>query len=306
MTDLPDIQYLHHHEINKKKWDDVISASGNGLIYAYSFYLDQMAEHWDALVLNDYDAVMPLTWNKKLGIYYLYQPAFSACLGVFGQQVNGAMVDRFVESVPSKFRLIEISLNAGNVFNGQANKFIPAANYVLSLNKSYPELYSGFRENHQRNIQKSLQSGNVVHKGILIDEVIELNKQQMKKVASVADKDYDHLRKVYEFLCKQDKAVTYGILSSQNKVLSSCAFFFSHNRAYYILVGNDPEGRNTGASHALINAFVMDHAGQNLLLDFEGSDIESLALFYAGFGSIKETYPVIRWNRLPWWLRWVK
>jgi GNAT acetyltransferase-like protein len=306
MSDLPDIQYLHHHEIDKKKWDEVISNADNELIYAYSFYLDHMARHWDALVLNDYEAVMPLTWNKKFGIYYLYQPAFTACLGIFGQQVNAEIVDRFVQSVPSKFKLIEISLNAGNKFTGQSNRFIPAANYVLPLNKSYDELYSGFRENHQRNIQKSRQAGNVARENISIDEVIKLNKQQMKKVASVADEDYDHLRKLYEFLSKQGKAVTYGILSNQTNLLSSCAFFFSHNRAYYILVGNHPEGRTTGASHALIDAFIAHHAGQNLVLDFEGSDIESLALFYAGFGSIKEIYPVIRWNKLPWWLRWAK
>src|SRR5262249_29155664 len=145
--------------------------------------------------------------------------------------------------------------------------------YVLSLNKSYDDLHRAFRENHQRNIQKSRQSGNIVQKNISIDEVIKMNKQQMEKVASVADEDYEHLRKLYELLRSQGKAVTYGVMSNQNKLLSSCVLFFSHNRAYYILVGNHLEGRNTGASHALIDAFIRDHAGQNLLLDFEGSDI---------------------------------
>jgi Acetyltransferase (GNAT) domain len=306
MPDLPDIQYFHHHEIDKQKWDDVVNNAGNGLIYAYSFYLDHMAKHWDALVLNDYQGVMPLTWKKKFGIYYLYQPAFTACLGAFGQHLNAEIVDQFVQSVPSKFKLIEISLNAGNKFSGQSNRFIPAMNYVLSLNKSYEELYTAFRENHQRNIQRSLQAGNVFQKDISIDEVINLNKEQMKKVSPLSDEDYDHLRKLFEFLANQGKANTYGIRSNQSKLLSSCVFFFSHNRAYYILVGNHPEGRNTGASHALIDAFIRDHAGKNLVLDFEGSDIESLALFYAGFGAIKEPYPVIRWNGLPWWLRWMK
>jgi hypothetical protein len=306
MAAVSDIQYLQHHDIDKKEWDDVISNAPNGLIYAYSIYLDGMAKRWDALVLKDYEAVMPLTWNKKFGLYYLYQPAFTACLGVFGQRINDVMVDQFVRSIPSKFKLIEIALNGGNKFSGQSSRFIPATNYVLPLNKSYNDLYRAFRENHQRNIQKSVQSGNVIRKDIPIHEVIQLNKQQMKKVASVTNEDYDRLRKLYQFLCKQDKAVTYGIMSKQDKLLSSCAFFFSHHRAYYILVGNHPEGRNTGASHSLIDAFIRDHAGHNLVLDFEGSDIESLALFYAGFGSIKETYPVIRWNRLPWWLRWMK
>ena len=59
------IQYLTHYQIDKAKWDDCIGKADNGLIYAYSFYLDQMSKNWDALVLNDYAAVMPLTWNRK-------------------------------------------------------------------------------------------------------------------------------------------------------------------------------------------------------------------------------------------------
>ena len=77
------IQYIQNKEINKAKWDDSITESSNGLIYAYSWYLDTMSKNWDALVLNDYEAVLPLTWNKKYGVYYLYQPWFCASLGIF-------------------------------------------------------------------------------------------------------------------------------------------------------------------------------------------------------------------------------
>ena len=65
----------------------------NGFIYGYSFYLDHMAKHWDALVSGDYEAVMPLTWNRKYGIYYLYQPFLAAQLGVFGASINAATVE---------------------------------------------------------------------------------------------------------------------------------------------------------------------------------------------------------------------
>ncbi|WP_315816464.1 hypothetical protein [Paraflavitalea speifideaquila] len=56
------------------KWDRCIADAPNGLIYGYSFYLDKMADNWDGLVLNNYEAVMPLPWKKKWGIYYLAHP----------------------------------------------------------------------------------------------------------------------------------------------------------------------------------------------------------------------------------------
>src|SRR6187431_1007687 len=102
------IQYLSHKEIDKTKWDACIEQASNGLIYPYSFYLDSMSKHWDALVLNDYEAVMPLTWNKKYGFYYLYQPAFTASLGVFGKSLTKEVIEDFVSMFPSKFKLVEI------------------------------------------------------------------------------------------------------------------------------------------------------------------------------------------------------
>jgi len=306
MADVHNIEYLPFNKIDKLKWDKCIDQADNGLIYGYSFYLDHMAKHWDALVLNDYEAVMPLTWNKKYGIYYLYQPSFTACLGVFGKNLTEAVTQEFIRAIPKKFRLIEISLNHGDVLSSPPPFVISRINYVLWLHKSYDDLYRNYRENHQRNIQKSLQVQCAVKKNIAVTDVIELNRQQMKNIATQADKDYDRFKKLYEFLSSQNKAITYGIVSKQNELFASCVFFFSHNRAYYIVVGNHPGGRNTGASHALIDAFIKDHAGEDLILDFEGSDIESLALFYSGFGAIQELYPAIRWNGLPWYLKWMK
>ena len=128
----------------------------------------------------------------------------------------------------------------------------------------------------------------------------------MKNITSTEDRDYDRFKNLHEFLSTQNMAMSYGVFNTQNELLASCVFFFSHNRAYYIMVGNHPDGRDVGASHTLIDAFIKDYAGRNIILDFEGSDIESLALFYSGFGAKQEIYPAIRWNRLPWYLRWIK
>ncbi|HRG24810.1 MAG TPA: hypothetical protein PLL23_10470, partial [Chitinophagaceae bacterium] len=69
---------------------------------------------------------------------------------------------------------------------------------------------------------------------------------------------------------------------------------------------NHPNGKTIGASHALIDAFIADYAGQDLLLDFEGSDIRNLAFFYSSFGAIQEIYPALKINRLPFYLKWLK
>jgi len=300
------IQYLSYKEIDKQKWDACIEQASNGLIYPYSFYLDAMAKHWDALVLNDYEAVMPLTWNRKYSFYYLYQPAFTASLGVFGNNLNKELIDDFIRSIPSKFKLIEISLNAGNIIGDSKAFSLLRSNYILHLNKPYEEIYKVYRDNHKRNISKALQLGCSVSKEIPVDEIIQLNKEQLQHIDGTKPEDYPNFKKLYAFLKNKGQAKTYAIIDPKNKILASAVFFFSHNRAYYIMVGNHPEGKTLGASHALIDAFIKDHADQNLILDFEGSDIRNLAFFYSSFGATEEIYPALKINKLPWYIRLLK
>lgn len=312
MAEEGQIKYLTNKEIDLAKWDACIKNAPNGLIYAYSFYLSHMAKNWDALVLNDYEAVMALTGNKKYGFYYLYQPEFAASLGVFGKNMTEGIVKRFIDAIPQKFKLIEISLNHKNNFPSVINGYYPRVNYVLDLNKPYEELIKSYRENHKRNIAKALQLGCKANKEISVDKVTRLNQQYLKHVNNTSENDYSNFEKLFNELKKKNNsdsnlnAKVYGIIDQQNKILASAVFFFSHNRAYYILVGNHPDGKTLGASHALIDSFIRDHAGQDLVLDFEGSDIRNLAFFYSGFGAKEEIYPAIRINRLPWYVRLFK
>jgi hypothetical protein len=300
------IRYLTQREIDKAKWDECIRNASNGLIYGHSFYLDHMAAKWDALVLNDYEAVMPLTWNKKYGIYYLFQPFLAAQLGVFGNNMSAELLERFLNTIPSKFRYWDFYLNHGNVYALQKFNLYQRRNYVLALNKPYEELYKGYRENIQRNIRRSQQAGCTALNGFDPEQVIELAIEQMRNYTKESSENVERFRKLYHYLQPQGMATTYGIQSARNELIASCIFLFSHNRAYYILVGNHPDGRTIGASHALIDAFIKDYAGKTLLLDFEGSDIRNLAFFYSSFGAREENYVGIQLNRLPFYLKWMK
>lgn len=290
--------------------------ASNGLVYGYSIYLDSMAKHWDALVLskgeltdlaeNEYEAVMPLTWNKKYGITYLYQPFLTAQLGVFGENITAALTERFLKAIPLHFRYWDIYLNHKNVFPLESFDLYRRNNYVLHLNQPYRTLYNAYRENIQRNIRRAEQAGCRTIKDFEVEKVIDLALAQMRSYTKESSENVNRFRELYTQLHTQNKATTYGILSPTEELIASCVFLFSHNRAYYILVGNHPNGRTIGASHALIDAFIKDHAGKEMLLDFEGSDIRNLAFFYSSFGAVQENFAGIKLNRLPFFIKWLK
>lgn len=265
-----------------------------------------MAKHWDALILGDYDAVMPLTWNRKYGVYYLYQPFLTAQLGIFGTSVNAATVETFLQAIPARFRYWDFYLNYQNTFPLNNYRIYQRKNLVLNLNKPYEEIFNNYRENIQRNIRKAEQLGCRAVKNIEVEKVVELATQQMKTYTKESADNVKRFTELYHQLYDRQQAGSYGIMSAKNDLVASCIFIFSHNRAYYILVGNHPDGRTVGASHCLIDAFIKDNAEKEMLLDFEGSDIRNLAFFYSSFGATEENYAGIRLNRLPFYLKWLK
>lgn len=300
------IFYLPQASIDKQKWDHCIDNADNGLIYAYSFYLDAMSKNWDALIAvkgnpaeDEYEAVMPLTWNKKYGIWYLYQPFFAAQLGVFGNNLSLEIIASFLKKIPVKFKYWDFYLNKENLYSMPGFPMYERSNYVLNLNKGYQELTAQYAKSHLRNIKRAKDAGNLLKKNIPLAEIICLAKEQSKSFSPIREKDYENVAQLFEVLLQKNMAVTYGIYSVQQKLVASAAWFFSHKRAYYILVGNHPNGRTSGASHLMIDCFIQEHAGKNLLLDFEGSDIKNLAWFYQSFGASLEKYPGIKLNKLP-------
>ncbi|AXY75185.1 GNAT family N-acetyltransferase [Paraflavitalea soli] len=298
------IQYLQRAQIDTVKWDNCLAAAPNGLIYGYSFYLDRMAVDWDALVLNDYEAVMPLPWKKKWGTSYLAHPPITASLGIFGTAVTPALTGLFIQAIPPRFKLVDLLLNPAN--------FLPTSqlqsirnNYVLDLQSTYADIYSHYRNNVRRNIKKAQQLNCRYAVGIQVEEVIRLAHWQIQQQATnIGEEDYAHFKDLFHYLLSNQAAEACGVYTPNDELVASCVWFYSKARAYYILVGNHPNGKTLGASHYLIDRFIEAHAGQELILDFEGSDIASLAFFYSSFGAVNEAYPALQFQRLPWWLQW--
>ena len=54
------------------------------------------------------------------------------------------------------------------------------------------------------------------------------------------------------------------------------------------------EGLKSKANFLLVDTFIKNNSNAGIILDFEGSNIEGIARFYAGFGAKKTTYQEIK------------
>lgn len=299
-----DIKYLTYNQVNKTKWDERIKAAGNGILYASSGYLNQMAPQWNALVLKDYEIIMPLPWRKKFGISYLFQPSISPALGIFGDGITAEITDAFLANIPAKFKVWDISFNSSNKILPNKGTLIQRNNFVLNLDTAYSRIQQNYSENIRRNIAKAIKSGCVISKEISFDTVANICKKEFPAFTRVEDGLFEKLQQVY--IAYKAQSVSYGVFSGEGKLLASCIFLFFKKRAYYWLVGNTPQSKLYGASSLLLDNFIKDHAGRDLLLDFEGSDTASVAEFYKKFGSVAEPYTTLYLNKLPFPFNFLK
>jgi hypothetical protein len=299
------IRYLRRQQLDIARWDACIDRSRNGLIYGRSWYLDAMADgQWDGLVLNDYDAVMPLCWRRKAGIRYLYQPPFTQQTGIFSPQIiTPPQVAAFLETVQTHFRFAEIFLNFGNLHHSLTRH----ANFILPLDAPYATLAGNYKGDLVRNLRLAERSRLTYSPGPGLDPVLDgYRHEYAARTPHVLPSDYTHFGDLCHFLQANDQVILRAVTSLEGKIVATALLLRDRFRLYLLQSTTFPEGRRLEANHYLLDRLVREWAGSGLILDFEGSDLPGVAHFYKNFGGIDQPYYFYRYNRLPWPLRSIK
>ena len=298
------ITYLTHEHIDLKRWDDCISQAPNGLVYAWSWYLDIVHPEWDALVEMEGDkylSVMPITHKRKCFVNYLCQPFFVQQLGVFSlDPITPETTQAFLKAIPRKYRLVEIRLNEKNPVEMSWQGIGIHRNHLLDLHRDYNSLSFEYHDNTQRNLKKSLKYGLQLVEGVSIQELIRLFRNDRgAMVKHWGDAEYARLERLTEAAITSSNAFVYGVKSSDNdEIICGALFMKSHHRITFLFSGNSKVGKEVQAMSYLIDKVIQMYSGQPLVLDFEGSDDENLARFYHGFGGKPVSYPsyTYRWK----------
>lgn len=301
------IKYLLHKNIDKSRWDECVQKSRNGIIYAFSWYLDRVCPGWEALVENDYQKVMPLTAGKKYGIAYLYPPFFTQQLGLFSQElITDEDMNSFLRAIPEKYKFIEINLNSYNSYTGNDFSVKKNINHELDLGRPYEIIFSGYFENTQRNIVKARKNNLSIRKNIPVAEVIGLFRQNKgKEINVLKERHYSVFKKLSEYALASGHAETRGVFSS-GMLCAGVVFMKTDSRSVFLFSGSGEEAKKKRAMFFLIDEYIREYAGQNIIFDFEGSNDKNLARFYRGFGSKECVYLQVRKNKLPQPLKWLK
>ena len=286
------IRYLTHNHIDTQRWDECIAQSPDGMVYAWSWYLDVVHPGWEALVEDDYETVMPLTGGKKYGINYLFQPFFTQKWGVYGKNVvEKEKIEEFLAAIPEKFKFAEFRINHYQVENHR--------NIELSLNQEYPVLAENYHSNTKRDLAKAKKENLKVVEDVEPSAIIELfRKNRGSDIKKWGDKEYNRLLNLVETAKKHDSCLILGTKNADNQLVAGAFFMISHKKIVFLFSGADESNKELHGLSFLLDFVIEKYSRTDYILDFEGSDNDGLARFYKGFGGKEIFYSELKFNKL--------
>jgi hypothetical protein len=300
-------------QIDVDKWNDCINHSKQSIIYGLSWYLDIVSPQWNAYIKEEngkYTSIFPLAVNKKFTIRYIFQPVFAQQLGLFSTKSNEEKEDlkKILTLLPKRFKYIDYHLNSDNSKSlNEKGTFVfqKKVTHHLYLNKDYQTLFKAYSENHKRNIKKSLSQNFILKYSDNITCLISLFKTEVgKDLLKVKEVMYNTLLSLYTEAEKRNMCKLIFSEDIHGEVYAGALFLYYNNMIIYLFGASSKPGKKNGAMSMIFNEVIKDNAGiSDRILDFEGSDIESIARFYKGFGAKPVFYTSIKLNTLPFLIK---
>lgn len=286
---------LKRHQIDEQKWDQLISNSNPSLPYGYCYYLDAVAENWEAIVLNDYEAVLPLVWLRKWGVKCLYQPYYCQQLGFFSKQKLSPETLKQMLAFTKNFPFAQINLNVSAQSIAAECGLVTKKNLLLPLQSTYVEIKTKFSDNHKRNIAKAEKSN---WRFSEIEDVQQFQKFYLQNINPQKENFKPKHRKIFNRLTQElmEKKVAkiFVVYSGTHALQAACMMLLHQHRLINVMNTSSQEGKKNGGSHFLFSNIIRQYANSPYVLDFEGSSIAGIARFYEGFGAQPETFFMYR------------
>ncbi|WP_439127559.1 hypothetical protein [Polaribacter sp.] len=279
------IHYVKRKDLDTEKYNYCIENSLQSRVYAFSWYLDVVADHWDVLVLEEYKAVMPIPWKKKYGIKYVTQPYFCQQLGVFSiDTISKNQQEIFLKHIPKKYLKVTLSLNSKNILiSNNLNRL----NYFLKIPEDYKQLYKNFSKGRKHAIKVGEK------------EALEVKNTTANNLLRIHKKHYnftipeDKLIKLVKIANTKKAVMVKGVFKA-GVLLGGAIFIVSNTRIIYLFSVFTEEGRKFQASSFLISIMLKGKENIGKILDFEGGNLENIGRFYRSFGAKEEHYSVFK------------
>ena len=291
------IRFVCHQEIVPELWDRAVLTSACPTALATFELLNALTgdAQWDALVEDEYKAVLPLPHRTKAGISYIYTPFFLPRMGIFAPKpVDAKKTLEFFNAIPDNFKQVDLLFNPCNDATLLPSEKVELVSHVTCLNRPYDEMAKGFSTNTRRNIHAAEKHFLTIEKNEkFVEPIINLFKDNRGKSRSVHYKsqDYQHLAEAAKLLIKAKRLDVMGVFNPDQRLMAGAFMVRDVDRTWFWFSGRDEAVSEAKPMFFLLNEYLKNLSDSGIMFDFNGSTNENVARMYKGFGGLP--YPIV-------------
>ena len=297
---------VNRKEVDYAKWDHTIKYAINSFTYGYSWYLDAVSDDWEAIIVNDYEYILPLPYRNILGVFKYYsQPILSQQMGPFGKHIpSKEILELIFSQLPSGPVRLNINLSE-NINLPESYKSLNPKQHInqtLSIDQDIATVKGKFTNNPRRALQSKLKNfgklEQVSDPKIVLDFVYKLQAQK------IGFKKNQYKKALTLFLkAKENNAAQFFQLKNINtgKVVVMGAVLIQSDRIINFFYTSLKGTENYGAASVYIFKLIEKFRQSKRVFDFDGSDIPGINKFFKSFGaettyytSVDKIHPLLK------------
>ncbi|WP_167855360.1 GNAT family N-acetyltransferase [Hymenobacter wooponensis] len=313
------MRLLRHHEIDLAAWDACVGSAREVVPYALSWWLQATAGRWDALIDIDdstgsYLGLWPLPVKRRWWGREVYQPPFTQQLGSLSTAGMSWLV--MEEMLLPHYVRFYTQLNDANELppmpeSEPSIRHQLRYTYHLPLGVAYDVLRAGYTADYRRRLRlnEAAAAPLLVTQTQDVHSLLALFRATKGTAAGLKTRHYRMLGQLAAELQARQLLELVEVRHPQTKELLAGALFVKYRtKLIYLFAAASVSGRKAGAPLLLLDHQIRQHAGTlNLILDFEGGMIPSIARFFANFGASPVPYTVLSFtSQRPWYLSWMR
>lgn len=297
MEQTKNIRYVFDSYIDKQKWDACINNSINGLVYAYSWYLDSCVEKWDALILGNYEAVMPLPLIRRQGKWKIQSMKALAQLGIFSDMLpDEATTTLFLNELSKRYTRWELPFNSMNPLRISGHESTIKYTYSKDL------IYSSAVHKRMAGCVDSQDDNMSVNKGaqpeVILNFVLRVYGNNISSAEILA------LRRMIAFSNRYGFGTAYSVYSATNNNIGLGYLIRFRNRLYLLFCISDKNTDKQNVLQKILNKIYADFENQDYVLECNACSNESFQHLLVKNGFSATSYAFFQKRRK--WFSWCK
>lgn len=290
----------------KARYLDFCRTAPDVPVFGQPWYLDACAEGgtWDVVLAEEKGrvvAALPYFFKQKGPFRYATMPPFVKWLGPY-------VLPEFRGRLPKEHELLKALISQLPEFAAFKQNFYPTATnwlpfyweqykqttfytYRLHQLQDLPRVEMGLGTGIRRDIRLARQAVRVVH-DLPLDEFYRVNMLSFTRQGLPAPYSAAQFRRLDAALAASDSRQLFFAVDAQGQVHSVAYLIWDATTAYFLLAGDDPALRASGAG-VLLAWECIRYASEVLRLDcfdFEGSMLPGVERIRVRFGAVQTPY----------------